>query len=186
MVQMLGWLSADAARASRSNRFSAMASFVTDSGRNFRATTRPSLVSSAAYTTPMPPPPSLRCTWKCEMVLPMMSASPLLGLLAAIVSKRCRDKFHCPVFFQRDSTAPQYLSPVLPSNFHGYSTSGEAKAITSQVSKDSVSTCQESPHSSGYGATEERAGKASRTQEQRTRHHHRDERLGQSIRPQGL
>ena len=53
-------LSADAERASRRNRSKACGSFASSSGRNFRATWRPSLRSSASYTTPMPPPPILR------------------------------------------------------------------------------------------------------------------------------
>jgi hypothetical protein len=32
-------------------------------GRNLSATNRPSWVSSALYTTPMPPPPSFSTTW---------------------------------------------------------------------------------------------------------------------------
>src|SRR2546426_11333647 len=58
MVQMLGWFKADAARASRRNRSSTCGSRASSSGRNFNATKRPSSVSSALYTTPMPPPPS--------------------------------------------------------------------------------------------------------------------------------
>src|SRR5204863_8523849 len=44
--------------ASRRKRSSARESRATSSGRNFRATKRPSSVSSALYTTPMPPPPN--------------------------------------------------------------------------------------------------------------------------------
>ena len=57
-VQMPGWLSAEAARASRWKRSSVAASCASSAGRNFSATCRPSLVSSASYTTPMPPLPS--------------------------------------------------------------------------------------------------------------------------------
>ena len=45
--QMLGWLRAEAARASRRNRSSACASCAKSSGKNFKATKRPSSVSSA-------------------------------------------------------------------------------------------------------------------------------------------
>src|SRR6266487_5847191 len=44
----------DAARASRRKRSRACESCATASGRNFKATKRPSGVSSARYTTPMP------------------------------------------------------------------------------------------------------------------------------------
>src|SRR6266853_6796436 len=54
---MFGWFREDAAFASRWKRLRACASLASSSGRNFRATWRPSLRSSASYTTPMPPPP---------------------------------------------------------------------------------------------------------------------------------
>ena len=54
---MLGWFSDEAVRASRSKRCSVRESVATSSGRNFKATRRPSLRSSALYTSPMPPPP---------------------------------------------------------------------------------------------------------------------------------
>src|SRR6266404_3870513 len=44
--------------ASRSKRLSACESGANPSGRNFKATKRWSLVSSALYTTPIPPSPS--------------------------------------------------------------------------------------------------------------------------------
>ncbi len=56
-TQMWGWLSAEAARASRRNRSSA-SGLSSASGRNFSATFRPRFRSSASYTTPIPPPPS--------------------------------------------------------------------------------------------------------------------------------
>src|SRR6266852_8513208 len=55
---MFGWFREDAALASRWKRLTAWASWASSSGRNFRATRRPSLRSSASYTTPIPPPPS--------------------------------------------------------------------------------------------------------------------------------
>ena len=61
-VQMPGWLSAEAARASRWKRSSASASCAISAGRNLSATWRPSWVSSASYTTPMPPLPSFDVT----------------------------------------------------------------------------------------------------------------------------
>ena len=48
MVQILGWFNCEAARASRSNRSSALGSPVRLSGMNLRATCRPSLRSSAS------------------------------------------------------------------------------------------------------------------------------------------
>jgi len=58
LVQMFGWLSAEVACASRWNRSRACRSLESSSGRNFKATVRLSVVSSALYTTPVPPPPS--------------------------------------------------------------------------------------------------------------------------------
>ncbi len=57
-VQIPGWLRAEAARASRWKRSSDAASCAMSAGRNLSATCRPSFVSSASYTTPMPPLPS--------------------------------------------------------------------------------------------------------------------------------
>ena len=61
-VQMPGWLRAEAARASRWKRERESASWASSAGRNLSATCRPSLVSSASYTTPMPPLPSFDVT----------------------------------------------------------------------------------------------------------------------------
>src|SRR5262249_52323653 len=47
MVQILGWFSAEAERASRLNRSTACESLETSSAKNFSATGRPRLVSSA-------------------------------------------------------------------------------------------------------------------------------------------
>src|ERR1700686_2421976 len=69
---MFGWLSAEAAKASRWNRSRAAGSFSISGGRNFSATWRCSLRSSASYTTPIPPPPSCERLRKCEVVLPIM------------------------------------------------------------------------------------------------------------------
>src|SRR5215510_12944206 len=55
---MLGWFSAEAARASCSNRASRSEIFDTSSGSTFSATSRPSLESLARYTSPIPPAPS--------------------------------------------------------------------------------------------------------------------------------
>src|SRR2546425_8401587 len=60
MVQMLGWFSAEAARASRWKRSSASGVLASSSERNFKATWRPRVMSWASYTTPIPPPPSFR------------------------------------------------------------------------------------------------------------------------------
>mgnify|MGYP001568359273 CR=1 FL=1 len=47
MVQMLGWFNAEAVRASRLKRSNTRGSWENPGGRNFRATCRPSLLSSA-------------------------------------------------------------------------------------------------------------------------------------------
>src|SRR4029077_11909367 len=57
MVQILGWLSAEAARASRWKRFRVCGDAMTPSGRTLMATTRSRRVSCARYTSPMPPAP---------------------------------------------------------------------------------------------------------------------------------
>src|SRR6185436_6834237 len=58
MVQILGWLSAEAARASRWKRSRVCGEAVTPSGRTLTATTRSRRVSVARYTSPIPPAPS--------------------------------------------------------------------------------------------------------------------------------
>src|ERR1700691_2876281 len=55
---MLGWFSAATARASVSNRRKRSASRAIPLGRTLIATSRPSRVSRARYTSPMPPAPS--------------------------------------------------------------------------------------------------------------------------------
>src|SRR2546427_10339185 len=55
---MCGWFSAATARASRSNRASASGSEATCPGSTLIATSRPSRVSRARYTSPIPPAPS--------------------------------------------------------------------------------------------------------------------------------
>ena len=56
---MLGWLSAEAALASRKNRSLRVAvSSLESSGRILSATSRSSVVSRASHTSPMPPFPS--------------------------------------------------------------------------------------------------------------------------------
>lgn len=59
---MFGWLSAAAARASCSKRATRMGSVATAAGNTFTATSRPSRVSRARYTSPMPPAPSRAVT----------------------------------------------------------------------------------------------------------------------------
>src|SRR5436305_843496 len=44
------------------NRSNCCASLASSSGKNFKATKRPSSVSSALYTTPIPPPPTFSTT----------------------------------------------------------------------------------------------------------------------------
>jgi hypothetical protein len=58
MVQIFGWFSAEAVRASGKKRPSAFWSRDSCGGRNFSATLRPRLRSSASQTTPIPPLPS--------------------------------------------------------------------------------------------------------------------------------
>jgi hypothetical protein len=58
MVQMFGWFSADAVCASRANRLIASGSLDSSSETNLSATARCNRLSSALYTTPMPPPPT--------------------------------------------------------------------------------------------------------------------------------
>ena len=79
MMQMLRWLVADAACASRRNRCCAPSSWLHCGGRNFRATARPSLVSIALYTTPIPPPPILATTSYWEMILPIRGSAAVLS-----------------------------------------------------------------------------------------------------------
>src|SRR5260370_2581248 len=87
---MLGWFRADAACASRWNRARACGSRATSPGRNLSATKRWRRVSSALYTTPIPPPPSFSMTRKCEMVWPIMEQailrSAMLGAWKARVN----------------------------------------------------------------------------------------------------
>src|SRR6266498_1859854 len=66
---MLGWVKAETARASRKNL--ARYSFVVVE-RNFIATRRPSVVSSARYTTPIPPSPSWSMIRYWEIVSPII------------------------------------------------------------------------------------------------------------------
>src|SRR5678815_1285234 len=58
MAQILGWFSAASIRASRSKRARRSESPVIARGRTLIATSRPSFVSRARYTSPMPPAPS--------------------------------------------------------------------------------------------------------------------------------
>ena len=62
MVTMCGWLSAAMARASRWKRARRSGSRATSGGRTLSATSRPSLVSVARYTSPMPPAPMAAVT----------------------------------------------------------------------------------------------------------------------------
>ena len=52
-------------------RSSVTGSLANSSGRNFSATRRPSLRSSALYTNPIPPPPNISSTRKWETFLPI-------------------------------------------------------------------------------------------------------------------
>ena len=54
---MPGWLSEASSFASRSKRASRSGSAASAAGSTFSATSRPSLVSVARYTSPMPPAP---------------------------------------------------------------------------------------------------------------------------------
>jgi hypothetical protein len=55
---MLGWFSEARTRASRSKRARRSGSCAKPSGRTLSATARPSLVSVARHTSPIPPAPS--------------------------------------------------------------------------------------------------------------------------------
>ncbi len=57
-TRILGWFRAATARASCSKRCRRSVSRAKDSGRIFKATSRPNRVSRARYTSPMPPAPS--------------------------------------------------------------------------------------------------------------------------------
>ncbi len=54
---MFGWFRPDADRASRSKRLKRSASKESSLGRTLIATVRPSRVSRARYTSPIPPAP---------------------------------------------------------------------------------------------------------------------------------
>src|SRR5215470_12086386 len=58
MWQIEGWLSAEAARASRWNRSRVCGDAVIPPGKTFIATSRSRRVSLARYTSPIPPAPS--------------------------------------------------------------------------------------------------------------------------------
>src|SRR4051812_27272172 len=58
MEMILGWLSAEAARASRSNLRTRSGSDMASGARTLIATGRPRLICVARYTSPMPPAPS--------------------------------------------------------------------------------------------------------------------------------
>ena len=56
-MAILGWFSEASSLASRSNRARRFLSFEKSSGRTLIATLRPSLLSRALYTWPIPPAP---------------------------------------------------------------------------------------------------------------------------------
>src|SRR4029078_2277804 len=86
MVQMLGWLSAEAARASRWKRSSVFGDAVIPSGRTLIATTRSRRVSLARYTSPIPPTPSgLTISWGARRALEARAKGGPDVLLAPIV-----------------------------------------------------------------------------------------------------
>ena len=92
IVTMLGWFSAEAARASCSNRASRSRSCASASGRTFSATSRPRRVSRARKTSPMPPAPRGARTSYAPRRVPaerVMGVAPpiLCGKLAAPVTK---------------------------------------------------------------------------------------------------
>src|ERR1700726_2662169 len=94
MVQIFGWFSAEAARASRRNRSSAVGSFATSPGRNFSATCRSRLTSSALKTTPIPPPPNFSIMRKWEIVCPESGEESGIGanlMLRPTPSQRASD-----------------------------------------------------------------------------------------------
>src|SRR5512136_1007853 len=71
-VTMFGWFSEEADWASFSKRRSRPASEERDSGRTFTATSRPSRVSRARYTSPIPPAPTGARIRKWPSVVPII------------------------------------------------------------------------------------------------------------------
>src|SRR5262245_5083658 len=85
---MLGWLSAEEARASRSNRFRCSADAASAAESSLRATSRRSLMSCAWYTSPMLPAPSgATISKRPAMIVPGVSATVCQ---AARAYERCR------------------------------------------------------------------------------------------------
>ncbi len=70
IVTMLGWLSAEAERASSAKRARPSGLPRSSFGSTFSATLRPSRVSSARYTSPIPPAPSLSMIWNGPSAVP--------------------------------------------------------------------------------------------------------------------
>src|SRR5947199_8606195 len=95
MTQMLGWLVAEAACASRRNRCLAPSSWLHCGGRNLSATVPLLFVSSALYTTPIPPPPSLAriSYWKTRL--------PIRGSSGAFVKLKNHGPYTTPRHHRR-------------------------------------------------------------------------------------
>src|SRR5215471_15033990 len=93
MVQMLGWLSADAAWASRWKRLRACGSRATSSGRNLRATKRCSRMSSACIQHPCLHHRASRqrdnAKWSCLLVVKEWPLAKMVGAVADGVNEDC-------------------------------------------------------------------------------------------------
>src|SRR6266853_6264878 len=82
MLAMLGWFSADARWPSRTSRERSLSVDPAMGDMRLTATVRRSLVSSARYTSPMPPEPRRTCMRKRPIMAPVKScwrAAPLGG-----------------------------------------------------------------------------------------------------------
>src|ERR1700747_2918822 len=102
MVQMLGWFKADAARASRWKRSRDCESLAKSSGKNFSATKRPSLVSWALYTTPIPSPPSFSMMRYWPRVSPIIAG--FCGGIVSVGKRRVKELVFQELVFQMDDS----------------------------------------------------------------------------------
>src|SRR6266849_1627627 len=116
---MLGWFRADAACASRWNRARACGSRATSTGRNLSATKRWRRVSSALYTTPIPPSPSFSVTRKCEMVWPIMEQAILRSAMLGAWKARVNG-------------SGQQTAGIVQMTGHGYPYSGRLRHFGSR------------------------------------------------------
>src|SRR5690349_3611436 len=91
---MLGWFRPAALWASRRKRSTNCSSEACRSSRSFSATRRPSSLSSARYTSAIPPEPSLRSiTYRVSKVRPILVSLELMGS-RLVVRRRWKDRLH--------------------------------------------------------------------------------------------